>query len=71
MDDQDGPIRQLPPEMLQRLLQQAQPQEQQRNLTIGGLSLLLPTLSDLEFASLQGDLQATVNYWLRAKGLLV
>lgn len=71
MSDQDGTIeQQMTPEVLQRLMQQQQ-EPAQRNLTIGGLSMLLPTLNDLEFAALQGDLQATVNYWLQAKGLLV
>lgn len=76
MSDQDGAIeqQQITPEVLQRLMQQTQPQEQQpaqRNPVVGGLSMLLPTLNDLEFIAFQGDLQATVNYWLRAKGLLL
>ncbi len=70
MNDKDGLAeqqQQISPEQLKALLSQ---QPVQRNLTIGGLSLLLPALSELEFIAMQGDLQATVNYWLRAKGLI-
>jgi hypothetical protein len=77
MNEQDGAVeqqQQIPPEILKMLQQKQAATEQQpvqRNLTIGGLSLLIPALSDLEFAALQGDLQVIVNYWLRAKGLLI
>ena len=71
MSDQDGSVetqQQISPEQPKSLISQ---QPTQRNLTIGGLSQLMSALNDLEFAALQGDLQVTVNYWLRAKGLLV
>lgn len=70
MSDKDGSVeqQQVSPEQLKAL---QQPQPVQRNLTIGGLSQLMSALNDLEFTALQGDLQATVNYWLRAKGLLI
>jgi hypothetical protein len=71
MAQEDGAVEQqyvVPTDAGMPTLQQ---QPAQRNLTIGGLSQLLNTLSDLELQALQGDLQATVNHWLRAKRMLV
>ncbi len=69
MNDQDGAVdqQQMTPEQLKAMLQQPV----QRNLTIGGLSLLLAALNDLEVVAMQAEIQVVVNSWLRAKGLMV